>query len=131
MKKCYLFFIAMLATLTGTYSIPTCFNVPPLSYGYLEIPFEVSDTPSEERKAQSVQHDVRIIPNPAIGSVQIDIGYTTQANILIYNGQGIPIDQFYLEGNYQYDISTYSAGMYTVKVICTDGEVFTEKLIVL
>ena len=110
---------------------PNCFNVPPLSYGYIEIPFEVSDTPSEERKAQLIQHDVRIIPNPAMGSVQFDIGYATRATILIYNGQGILIDQLYLEGSKQTDISTYSAGVYTVKVICTDGEVFTEKLVVL
>jgi len=89
------------------------------------------NTPSEERKAQLIQHDVRIIPNPAMGSVQFDIGYATRATILIYNGQGILIDQLYLEGSKQTDISTYSAGVYTVKVICTDGEVFTEKLVVL
>jgi hypothetical protein len=116
---------------SGPYSLTTCFNLPPLTYGYIEIPFEVSDTPSEERKAQLVQHEVRIIPNPAMGSVQFDIGYTTRATILIYNGQGIPIDQFSLEGNKQYDISTYSAGVYTVKVIYIDGEVFTNKLVVL
>ncbi len=116
---------------SGPYSLTTCFNLPPLTYGYIEIPFEVSDTPSEERKASIIEHSLQIIPNPTIESVQIVVGNSVQATLFIYNSPGILLDQRIIDGGFQYDVSNYAAGVYTVRAVFTDGEVITEKMVVL
>jgi hypothetical protein len=70
---------------SGTYSLSTCFKLPSLTYGYLEIPFDVSYTPSEERKPSINEHSLQVIPNPALESVQMVVGNSIQATLFIYN----------------------------------------------
>ena len=76
-------------------------------------------------------HDATIFPNPSRGQVSVNLGHSSNAEVMIVNTRGVTVERRAAGGaqTLNFNLKKYGTGVYMVKIV-NGGQVQTSKVLV-
>jgi len=115
-------------TLFGVLELQNCDN-----YELIEFVIEVICPTSEPYKLNidttKQKNEIIVFPNPSSAKIYIESNKSVKYQLLLYNSNGFEVFNTKVIGNYSMDIGSFSKGTYVLKIITTNNQQITKKLI--
>ena len=72
--------------------------------------------PVSTAKIEKLDHDIKILPNPAENYIKVRLPVQANINATIFSSNGVAVEEFSNQGDFSVNLEKYQSGVYFIRI---------------